>query len=62
MKASSSPAEVVERCMIRQRVIYDGDQDCVDVQDENPQLSGGDAPAGVWAEPSEASSASEIEV
>ena len=48
--------------MIRQRVIYDGDQDCVDVQDENPQLSGGDAPAGVWAEPSEASSASEIEV
>lgn len=61
MKAAATPSDLVSRCMIKQRIIYDGEHDSIDVQDENPVQSGGDAPAGVWAEPSEASSASELD-
>ena len=61
MKACASPAEQVERLTIRQRVVYDGKQDCVEVEHKNPLLDGGDTLAGVWAEPSEASSASELD-
>ena len=61
VKACASPAEQVERLTISQRVIYDGGEDCVEVQDKNPLLVGGDTLAGVWTEPNEASSASELD-